>query len=626
MTPGRNWVLLRILFIYLLFSSAGGAQNVGVINTSSPRDTVESFISLSDHLAKSVDAYDVTRSRTDYANIRVLTEGLSGLFDLSDVPLAVRSHVGTELVADTLDILARVPDLDVNALPAASDLSATQDDVYRIIGTPLRLQRVAEGTRRGEILFDSHTVAVLTRFDQLRSRRLAADGNAATGWAERFDHITGPMVPAWLTRIAPIFGGTRLLDTPAWKAAIVLLASGIVFAALVFWHKILAQLRSNEVLDATWIKLLGPVSVALATLAMNYFFVHELHLAGRLAVLIQLVNVGILHAIAAWAAWIVFRAAFDRSAARLNQKADSIDVHMLQLIGRIVAAIASVAILALGAQTLGLPVLSILAGFGIGGLAIALAIRPTLENLIGGFILYIDRPIRVGDFCAFGDQSGTVEHIGVRSTQVRALDRTLITIPNAQFADLQLINWAACDMMQIDEVLGVRYETDMDALRFVLAEIRKMMHAHPKIDSETIRVRFEGFGAHSLDIHMRVYAKTREWNDFFAIREDVLFRVGEIVEHAGCSFAFPSQTLYVGEDVQPDQKRSEMSKDQVGQWRTERRLPFPRFSAADLRTFDGTLSYPPRGSPDFMSDNSELSEGTETLSSTQDSDARKRDG
>jgi MscS family membrane protein len=245
---------------------------------------------------------------------------------------------------------------------------------------------------------------------------------------------------------------------------------------------------------------------------------------------------------------------------------------------------------------------------------VALAIRPTLENLIGGFILFLDKPIRVGDFCGFGAQSGTVESIGVRSTQIRGLDRTLITVPNAQFADMQIVNWARCDQMLIQLRIGLRYETAGDQLRYVLAKIREMFHAHPRIDPETVRVRFAGYGPSSLDILIRVYARTREWNDFYAIQEDVLFRIKEIVEQAGAGFAFPSQTLYLGSDADPDAERGEKARQEVATWRRAGRLPFPRFPAGVLERLAGTLHYPPRGSPDFNAGEPEQAAGEERLS------------
>ena len=227
----------------------------------------------------------------------------------------------------------------------------------------------------------------------------------------------------------------------------------------------------------------------------------------------------------------------------------------------------------------------------------ALAIRPTLENLIGGLILFIDRPVRVGDFCHFGTHRGTVENIGVRSTQVRALDRTVISVPNAAFVDMEIVNWARCDKMLIEATIGLRYETEPDQLRYVLASLREMLHAHPRIDRETVRVRFVGYGASSLDIQIRVYALTREWNEFHAIREDVFLRLNKIVDEAGTGFAFPSRTLYLGRDGGLDEELSRSVMDKVGAWRRSGRLPFPNMETSRIEALAGTLDYPPLGSP-----------------------------
>lgn len=210
--------------------------------------------------------------------------------------------------------------------------------------------------------------------------------------------------------------------------------------------------------------------------------------------------------------------------------------------------------------------------------------------------------------------AGTVEKIGARSTQIRALDRTLIAIPNAKFADMEIINWAQCDRMLIDTTIGLRYETTPDQLRYVLVKLREMFHAHPRIDPETVRVRFTGFGASSQDIRIRVYALTREWNDFHAIREDVLLRTSDIVDEAGTSFAFPSQTLYMGRDDGLDEERSRAALQEVKAWRRSWKLPFPRLPKEKLDKLEGTLDYPPRGSPDAFTEGEETGQMAEPLS------------
>ena len=250
----------------------------------------------------------------------------------------------------------------------------------------------------------------------------------------------------------------------------------------------------------------------------------------------------------------------------------------------------------------------------MGGLAVALALRPTLENLIGGAILYMDRPVRIGDFCNFGGNTGTVESIGVRSSQIRTIDRTLVTVPNANFANMEITNWAACDRMMIRTTIGVRYETEPDQLRFLLANLREMCYAHPRIHPETVRIRFIGYGASSLDIDFRVYALTRDWNDFFAVREDVFLRVNDIVARSGTSFAFPSQTLYMGRDDGLDQEQSEAATNHVGAWREDGNLPFPTPTEEQIERLADTLDYPPRGSPGAGRPMSDAHDAVEPLS------------
>ncbi|RYH12324.1 mechanosensitive ion channel [Tropicimonas sp. IMCC6043] len=148
-----------------------------------------------------------------------------------------------------------------------------------------------------------------------------------------------------------------------------------------------------------------------------------------------------------------------------------------------------------------------------------------------------------------------------------------------------------------------------------MAKLREMLIGHPRIDSDTVRVRFSNFGASSLDIDIRVYAVTREWNDFFAIKEDVQFRIMSIVELSGTGFAFPSHTLYLGRDDGLDADRSRDVKREVSAWRRKQELPFPNLPGDRQRQLDGKLSYPPPGSPDFNVTAEELEDaGGEPLS------------
>src|SRR5205809_1099076 len=262
---------------------------------------------------------------------------------------------------------------------------------------------------------------------------------------------------------------------------------------------------------------------------------------------------------------------------------ESIDAYLIRICMRLLGIIVAAALLAVGAQRLGLPVYGILAGLGVGGLAIALAAQPTVENLIGGLSLFADKPIRVGDVCRYGSEEGTVEAIGIRSTRIRGGDRTLTTMPNGVLSKMPLVSLSQRDQMLIKSVIGVRYETSPEQLRYLLVKIREILVNHPKIQPDSARVRFVGFGASSLDIELFAYVKTTKGLEFLSVREEVFLQVMDIVNESGTGFAFPSQTLYFGRDTGLDPKRTVKAEAQVRQWSDESRLPVSDSSPEQMR-------------------------------------------
>ena len=247
-------------------------------------------------------------------------------------------------------------------------------------------------------------------------------------------------------------------------------------------------------------------------------------------------------------------------------------------------------------QNLGFNVTGLLAGLGVGGLAVALAAQKTVENLFGGVSLITDQPVRVGDFCRYGDKLGTVEDIGLRTTKIRSLDRTVVSVPNAEFSNLQLENFARRDKIRFYTKLGLRYETTADQLRWVLAEIRRLLLAHPKVDPDPARIRFVGYGDYSLDLEIFAFVWTQDINEYLAIQEDLLLRIMDIVQASGTGFAFPSSTTYLARDGGLDSERSKDAESRVREWREKGLLPFPDYSAEAKAEIDDSLDYPPEGS------------------------------
>jgi MscS family membrane protein len=201
-------------------------------------------------------------------------------------------------------------------------------------------------------------------------------------------------------------------------------------------------------------------------------------------------------------------------------------------------------------RSFGIDVTAALAGLGVGGIAIAFAAQKTIENLFGTVTVIVDEPIRVGDYCRAGNISGTVEDIGLRSTRIRALDRTLVTIPNGQLAAMSIENFAHRDKFLFRHDIRLRYETTPDQLRHILAEIRKIMSEHPKVESASIRIRFIRFGDSSLDLEVFLYVFALDLEVFLEVQEDLLLRIMDIIEASGTWVALPSQTTYVRQDTE----------------------------------------------------------------------------
>ena len=186
-----------------------------------------------------------------------------------------------------------------------------------------------------------------------------------------------------------------------------------------------------------------------------------------------------------------------------------------------------------------------LAGLGVGGIAVALAAQKTLENVIAGASIIFDQAVKVGDFLKMGEIQGTVDHIGLRSTRIRTLDRTVVSVPNGQIANVSLETFSARDKFWFHPAVGLVYETRPEQIREVVDGIRRMLLEHPLIDLPSVRVRFFRLGASSLDVDVSAYLEARDWNHFLEIQEQLLFGITEIVSRAGTSIAFPSQTMYL---------------------------------------------------------------------------------
>jgi MscS family membrane protein len=300
--------------------------------------------------------------------------------------------------------------------------------------------------------------------------------------------------------------------------------------------------------SATWdddlvFRLAGPLTL-LWTLALVYVAAPWMHWSPMLLSRTQRIfHAGII-LVVFWGIWrvieVIHRLITGSRVVTENPAVSSLVPLLARVSKVIVLALALVVLL----SDLGYPVASIVAGLGIGGLAVALAARSTLENLFGAFSIAADRPFREGDFVKVEDFVGNVENIGLRSTRFRTLDRTLVSMPNGKLADMRLESYTARDRIRLSCIIGLTYATTAQAMRNVLAGFERVLRAHPKIWPDAVVVRFREFAQSSLDIEIMAWFQTQDFGEFQLIRQEVLLSFMEVVENAGASFAFPTRTIH----------------------------------------------------------------------------------
>jgi MscS family membrane protein len=542
--------------ILLLASIACGQDRAHPLkppDRSSPRATVRTFLESADAVAAFVAReYMSAPTRQGFHHLRSLVQVAVDCLDLSEAAPATRQKVGSTAAMALYETLSRIDLPPLDEIPGAAEAKELGETARWVIpNTQIAIVRMQGGPHVGEFLFSAATVAhseeYYRRVQGLPYTRpvplhnlydLAVLGG---GWFVPFSWVQA--MPAWLR--------TPVLGQSAWKWIAMLLVLGLfgILLRLAIWLS-RRGIGNRPFLEALAYLIL-PVFLLAWVPVMAYLILFQINVFGGVATAVGMATTAMMYFAAAWIAWRLAPVIAEAVIASPRISPESVDAHLIRTCARLLAIVTAAGLLAVGANALGLPLYGIVAGLGVGGLALALAAQPTIENLIGGFSLFADKPVRAGDLCKYGESMGTVETIGIRSTRIRGFDRTITTIPNAALSKMAIVNFAQRDRILIRTVLGVRYETTSDQLRQILAAFREMLLKHPRIASDPLRVRFIGFGASSLDIEIFAYALTQDRAEFFAIQEDVFLRVMDIIEQKGAAVAFPSQTLYLARDSGP---------------------------------------------------------------------------
>jgi MscS family membrane protein len=356
--------------------------------------------------------------------------------------------------------------------------------------------------------------------------------------------------------LPPIFVRHSILSIPLWvwlgfllliPVALLVGAAVVALVSLPAW--LLGRIKHHAAEWEVWTNIRGPV-LLFATAAAHAIGMHLLTVPLLFRdYYIRVQGTALLFAVA-WLLWDFVSVLTRRVRRRITAPEERGTLSLILLLHRMMKVfIATMALLSI-LYLAGFNLSAALAGLGIGGIAVALAAQKTIENLFGGISILSDRVMRVGDLCRVGQTIGTVEDIGLRSTRIRTAERGLIAVPNGSLAAANVENLSARDKMLISCTISLSLGASRAQLEAVLQDTGAMLRKHALVDGATAWIRLLKFTASGIDLEMQAYVLTRDYNEYTAVREDILLQVMNIVERHGTPLAGTSQTVVLAREAE----------------------------------------------------------------------------
>jgi MscS family membrane protein len=569
-------ILLAIEVVLAFADGASAAEPnpLRPLDTSSPRATLRDFIETTDevyrHAKGTLQEYEASQKLYLPASLwRKQIEALSiaakaaRALDLSDAPPVLHDTLAPARMLQLREILDRIEVPPLGTVPDQEAMSRTSSKRWRLPGTEIDIALVESGPRAGEYLFSAHTVDRLPEFyDVVKS--LPYKPGPAAELSEVYRRISGGATtiydayqssPVGLARIVPV---RWLLSSPAWlKARIAGVATwqwiGIVIGLLICLGFVYAIYRlsrrvTGQRADDTgpgWTALLTPLAIILVTAVPIPLLCTILRIGGTPRVVITFVQTGALYLTAAWLAVIASGLLAEIVVASEHLRRRSLDSQLIRLGMRFAGIAIAVGLLIQGSYELGFPTYSVLAGLGVGGLAVALAARDSLANLLGSMLIMIEKPFRVGHVVRVSGSEGTVEDVGFRSTRIRTPDNSLISIPNNTVVNATVENLSLRGMRRQRFLIQVTYGTSREKLEQLIAGIKQLITDHPLTNKAKFDVRFNDFGESSLNILVYFHIETTDYSTELQAREEILLKIMGLAAELGVDFAFPTRTLVI---------------------------------------------------------------------------------
>lgn len=545
------------------------------LDTSSPQATLLGFIAAVDDVYTGMTAVLEEYARSDrlYLDPALRRKQLDILrrapkamraLDLSGISPVLMGTTPAERMLQLKEVLDRIE------LPAAADIP-DRDAMerlhlkrWRLPGTEIDIAQIQEGPRAGEYLVASETVDRLHEFYQ-KVRGMPYKPGPAKALNDVFATLSGgrtdTLYEAFLSSpvgLATVIPPRWILSLPAWARVPVFGVTawqwtGLAIGFLIGFLCILVAHRLHRRVVAPVEEERGvslrAVPVPLAINLVAAFLVPVLcmlfRIGGTPRVIIAYGEAMAFSFTAAWLSMVGLIIVGDVIVASEHLKRSSLDSQLVRLGARLVGVMCAIAFLIRGADDLGFPAYSVLAGLGVGGLAVALAARDSLANLLGSLLIMVEKPFRIGHFIRLGGHEGTVEDVGFRSTRIRTQDNSLISIPNNVVVNAMVENLSLRAMRRQRFFLQVTYDTPRDKVEALVSGVRRVILERPSANKTNLEVRFNNFAESSLDILVIFHLHVADYSAEISEREAILLQTMDLMNELGVAFAFPTRTLQI---------------------------------------------------------------------------------
>ena len=580
--PAAHWaqclglaLLLGLVFCFASAAEAAEPNPLSPLDTSSPRATLQGFIETIDN------AYSGSKDMLqEYAASRrlYLTSGerkkqiaivrraavAARALDFSGVSPALRDVVPLERVLQLKEILDRI-DLPAFAdIPDQEAMTRTGLKRWRLPGTEIDFVQLQDGPRAGEYVVSAETVDRLPEFYQKVSD-LPYKPGPARQLIDVYRDLSGGKVStvydAFLSSpigLAAIVPSRWMLDMPTWAQARIAgvtpwqwlgLSVGLLIAALVVFasHRLSRRFVDGSEGDPGlgWHTVPLPLAIVLVAWFFAPLLCAILRIGGSTRVFIDFAQTIAFSLGAVWLSLVGSVILGEMIVGLEPLKRSTLDDQLIRLGVRLVGAGCAIVFLIRGADDLGFPAYSVLAGLGVGGLAVALAARDSLANLLGSLLIMLEKPFRIGHYIKVGGTEGTVEDVGFRSTRIRTPDNSLISIPNNTVVNTSVENLSLRAMRRQRFFVQVTYDTPRDKLEQLADGIRKIILDHPFTNKLNFEVRFNNFNESSLDVLVMFHLTVENYTSELREREAILLQIMDLAQELGVAFAFPTRTLQI---------------------------------------------------------------------------------